>query len=245
MRLIRSLPSVLRSSGPAGCVVAALAVAPLAAVAADAPRDNLINLSSSATLEVPRDQITVVLSATREGGEAAAVQAALKQVLDQALAEARRAAAPGALEVQTGGFSLGPRYNRDGRINGWQGSAELIVEGTDMPRVAQLAGRLSQLSIASVSYGLSRELRERHEAEVTRRAIERFRARATDIAKAFGFTGYTLGEVSVRAGEAAMPMPRVAMTMAKVADAEAAPLPVEAGKGSVTVTVTGSVLLTR
>ncbi|MFZ5520724.1 MAG: SIMPL domain-containing protein [Pseudomonadota bacterium] len=214
--------------------------------AAEAPRDNLVNLSSSATLEVPRDQMTVVLSVTREGAEAAAVQAALKQVLDQALAEARRSAAPGALEVQTGGFSMGPRYNREGRINGWQGSAELILEGTDTARVAQLAGRLSQMNVSSVSYGLSRGLRERHEADVTREAIQRFRVRAADVAKAFGFSGYTLGEVSVRSGDAgAPPVPRMAVAMAKMADAEAAPLPVEAGKGSITVTVSGNVLLTR
>lgn len=228
---------------------AALALFALAAVAAHAdepPRDNLVNLSSSATLEVPRDQMTVVLSVTREGAEAAAVQAALKQVLDQALAEARRQAAPGALEVQTGNFSMGPRYNRDGRINGWQGSAELVLEGTDTARVAQLAGRLSQMNVSSVGYGLSRSLREKHEADVTRDAIQRFRARAGDIAKAFGFSGYTLGEVSVRSGEAGpVPMPRMAMTMAKAADAESAPLPVEAGKGSITVTVSGNVLLTR
>ena len=209
------------------------------------PRERL-TLSASASADVTRDVLGVTFSTSREGADAGTVQTALKQALDAALAEARKVAKPGQVDVQTGSFSLYPRNDpKTGKLNGWQGSAELIVEGTDMPRVAQLAGRLSQLSIASVSYGLSRELRERHEAEVTRRAIERFRARATDIAKAFGFTGYTLGEVSVRAGEAAMPMPRVAMTMAKVADAEAAPLPVEAGKGSVTVTVTGSVLLTR
>ena len=148
--------------------------------------------------------------------------------------------------MQTGNFSMGPRYNREGRINGWQGSAELILEGTDTARVAQLAGRLSQMNVSNVSYGLSRTLRERHEAEVTREAIQRFRARAGDVAKAFGFGGYTLGEVSVRSGEAGpVPMPRMAMAMAKAADAESAPLPVEAGKGSITVSVTGNVLLTR
>ncbi|MBI5334835.1 MAG: SIMPL domain-containing protein [Burkholderiales bacterium] len=231
---------------PAACLAVLACLATPALHAADAPRDNLVNLSSSATLEVPRDQMTVVLSVTREGAEAASVQAALKQVLDQALAEARRSASPGALEVQTGGFSMGPRYNRDGRINGWQGSAELILEGTDTARVAQLAGRLSQMNVASVNYGLSRPLREKHEADVTREAIQRFRARAADVAKAFGFSGYTLGEVSVRSGESGpSPLPRMAMTMAKAADAESAPLPVEAGKGSITVTVSGNVLLTR
>lgn len=228
------------------CLAVVAAAAAPALHAAEAPRDNLVNLSSSATLEVPRDQMTVVLNVTREGAEAAAVQATLKQVLDQALAEARRSAPPGALEVQTGGFSMGPRYNREGRINGWQGSAELILEGTDTARVAQLAGRLSQMNVSSVSYGLSRGLRERHEADVTREAIQRFRVRAADVAKAFGFSGYTLGEVSVRSGDAgAPPVPRMAVAMAKMADAEAAPLPVEAGKGSITVTVSGNVLLTR
>jgi predicted secreted protein len=96
---------------------AACAQSPLVSTAAP---QNVVNLSASATVEVPKDQLTVVFSTTREGSDAAVVQGQLKQALDAALAEARKAARPGQLDVQTGNFSLYPRYSPKGGTNGWR-----------------------------------------------------------------------------------------------------------------------------
>jgi predicted secreted protein len=124
------------------------------------PPSGVVALSSSATTEVAKDMMSVTLATTREGADANSVQSALKQALDAALAEARRVAKPGQVDVQTGNFSLHPRYSNKGVATGWQGTAELIVEGRDMPAIAQLTGRISTLTIARVTYGLSREVRE-------------------------------------------------------------------------------------
>jgi hypothetical protein len=124
---------------------AACAQTPLVTTAAPA---NVVNLSASATVEVPKDQLTIVFSTTREGTDAAVVQGQLKQALDAALAEARKAARPGQVDVQTGNFSLYPRYSPKGGTNGWTGTAELVVEGRDMPAISQLAGRIGTLTIA-------------------------------------------------------------------------------------------------
>lgn len=205
----------------------------------------VVQLSASGSLEVAQDLLTIGLSTTREGADAASVQGQLKQVLDAALTEARRSAQPGAMDVRTGNLGLQPRYGRDGKINGWQGSAELVLEGKDIVRVSTAAGRINTLSISSVGFSLSRDKRLSVESEVQAQAIERFRARATEIAQAFGFTGYTLREVSVGSSDQT-PMPRVALMsmQAKSAMAEAQ-VPVEAGKSTVVITVSGSVQLTR
>ena len=215
-----------------------------AAQAADVPRERL-SLSASATAEVTRDLLGISFSTTREGPEAAAVQNGLKQALDAALAGARKIAKPGQVEVQTGGFSLYPRHDpKTGKINGWQGSAELQVEGRDTAAIAQLAGRISTLSIARVGYSLSRESREKAEADITAQAISRYRAKAADYAKQFGYTGYVIGDVNIASDEGAgAPRPMMAMRMkAEMADAA---LPTEAGKATVTVNVNGSVQLTK
>lgn len=207
---------------------------------------NQLSLASSAVVELPRDLMTVTLSTTREGTDPAAVQSAVRQALESALVEARRVARPGQLEVQTGPFSLQPRYSPKGGVSGWIGSAELMVEGRDMTAISQLVGRIQTLTVARVGYGLSREARERVESEATALAVERFRARAGELARLFGFTGYALGEVNVSSADAAAPVPqfRVARAMAMGAPADES-LPVEAGKGSVTITVNGTVRLTR
>ena len=70
----------------------------------------MLGLSASASVEVAKDLLAVTFSTTQEGTDANAVQAQLKQALDAALAEAKKAARPGQVDVQTGNFSLYPRY---------------------------------------------------------------------------------------------------------------------------------------
>ena len=79
--------------------------------------------------------------------------------------------------------------------------------------------------------------------DVQAQAIERFRARAQEVAKGFGFSGYTLREVAVNANEPGfVPRPRMLAMEAKAASADAA-VPVEPGKSTVNVSVSGSVQL--
>lgn len=213
--------------------------------AADPPPQNVIGLSASASLEVTKDLLSVTLSATRDGTDAASVQSALKQALDAALAEAKKAAKPGQIDVQTGNFSLFPRYSPKGGITGWQGTAELGIEGRDIPGIAKLTGRITTMTIARVGSGLSKEQREKVESQVAAEAIASYRTKATDYAKQFGFSGYTVREVNVNGNEpmgySSAPMVRMS---AKSADASES-LPVELGKGTVTVTVNGTVQMTK
>jgi len=82
----------------------------LAARAEVAPPQGVLGLSASASVEVAKDVLTVAFATTKEGADANLVQAQLKEALDAALAEARKVAKPGQLDVQTGNFSIYPRY---------------------------------------------------------------------------------------------------------------------------------------
>jgi predicted secreted protein len=226
-------------------VLSTLVIAVAAQAATEPPRDRL-SLSASASAEVTRDVLGITFSTTREGTDAAGVQNGLKQALDAALAEARKIAKPGQVDVQTGGFSLVPRHDpKTGRINGWQGTAELQVEGRDTAAIAQLAGRIATLTVARVGYSLSREAREKAEADIAAQAIARYRAKAADYARQFGYGGYAVAEVNVSSDEPG-PRPMLAKALrvgaAEMADAA---LPTEAGKATVTVNVNGTVQLTR
>jgi predicted secreted protein len=227
-------------------VLGALSLSAAVQAAGEPPVRERLSLTASASADVTRDLLGVGFSTTRDGPDAAGVQAALKQALDAALAEARKVAKPGQVDVQTGSFSLTPRYEpKTGKITGWQGSAELLVEGRDTAAIAQLAGRISTLSIARVGYSLSREAREKAEGEISSQAIARYRAKAADYAKQFGYAGYVVGEVNVSSDEA-MPRPMAAMALRKaVSSAVDEALPTEAGKATVTVNVSGTVLLTK
>ena len=202
---------------------------------------NVATLSASGSVEVQQDMLSIALNTSRDGSDAGVVQTQLKQALDTALALAKQSAAPGQREVRTGNFSMYPRYGKDGKINGWQGSTELVLEGKDFARITATAGKIQTLTMGNVSFTLSREQRAKVEAEAQTLAIERFKAKAGEVARAFGFTGYSLREVSVNANEQGFtPRPRM-MAMSARAEASDSPIPVEAGKSTVQVNVTGSV----
>ncbi len=207
---------------------------------------NVLTLSAQASTDVPQDLISIQLGINREAADAATVQAQLKQAIDAALAEARKAAVPRQLEVRSGPFSLFPKYTNPARgeaprISGWQGQASIVLEGRDIARVSELAGRLSGLQVQSLAFGLSREAREAAEKEVTQQAIGRFRAQADEYTRLFGLSAYVIREVAVQRGGEFSPRPMMMARGVAMAAEAAAPVPAEPGKASVSVTVNGSV----
>ena len=236
----------------AGTLLAGVACAaqaqPASAAAASPPR-NVVQLSATGSVDVQQDLLVLTLSTTRDGKDASAVQAQLREALDKAVFEARRAsstAEPGQMEVRTGNFSLHPRYSQTAngqgsQISGWQGSAELVLEGRDFARITQTAARVGSMAIQQVAFDLSREQRARVERDAQAQAINNFKRQAADLTSAFGFASYTLREVSVDSNShSPNPRPRM-MAMQARAEVEDAPIAVEAGKSTVTVNVSGSV----
>lgn len=233
-----------------GCSALWALAAPAAAqqVLVPAPA-NVVTLSAEASAEVTQDMLSITLAVVREGADAANVQSQLRQVLDAALTEARKSVRPGQLDVRTGSFGLWPRQsaprpNVPPSIQGWSGRAELVLEGRDIAAISALAGKLPGMTVAQLGFGLSREARDKVEAEVSAQAIARFRARAERHAQAFGFASYSLREVNVGTAEASgSPVPMMARARLAAAPMADESQPVEAGRATVSVQVNGSIQL--
>jgi len=237
----------LRSARLIAALFAVAVATPLVAqtVSAHPPvPQNVVQLSATGSVEVAQDYLSLTLSTTREATEPAAVQTELKSAIDAALAQARKAAVAGQMDVRSGAFSLYPRYSKEGRITNWVGTAEVVLHGRDFARITSAAGRVSGLVVQNVEFSLSRDERARVETQAQAMAIDRFKAKAVEIARSFGFADYSLREVSVQGDDVAgPPRPRAMAMQAKSMSAEMAPVPVEAGKTTVQVTVSGSVQL--
>lgn len=203
------------------------------------PLQNVAQISASGSVEVQQDLLSITMSTSRDGSDAATVQNQLKAALDAALVEAKKAAQPGLMDVRTGNFSLYPRYNKDGKISGWQGRTELVLEGKDFPRITSTAGKIQTLTLGNVGFALSREQRAQVEGQAQAQAIESFKAKAAEVSRSFGFSSYTLREVAINANDQGPMRPRMMAMEAKAADSS--PIPVEAGKSTVMVNVSGSV----
>jgi predicted secreted protein len=204
---------------------------------------NLVQLSASGSIEVAQDYLSLSMSTTREAAEAASVQTQLKTALDTALQEVKKTSQPGQMEVRTGNFNLYPKYGKDGKITAWQGSAELVLEGRDFSRISAAAGKVGTLTVSNVTFSLSREQRNKVEGEAQAQAVDRYKAKASDIAKSFGFTGYSLREINVSSSDQLYAQRPKAFALEARSAAADAPVPVEAGKSTVMVTVGGSVQL--
>ena len=227
---------------PLLAAVAALALAAASPARAQTPPpQGVLSLTATASVEVTKDLLSITFSTTKEGADANAVQAQLKQALDAALAEAKKAARPGQVDVQTGTFSLYPRYAAKGGINGWQGTAEVIVDGRDMPAIGQLSGRITTMTVARVVYRLSREANQKVEGEVAAEAIARYRAKAAEYAKQFGYAGYTIREVNVTTTEPQQGPTPMYRTQASAMSTQGDALSVEPGKALVNANVSGTV----
>ncbi len=210
--------------------------------AAQAASHQVLHLSASAHTEVPQDWLVMTLAVQKEGLQAAAVQKQINAMLSAALAVATPLAKPGAVEVSTGEMNVSPRYGREGKANGWTGSAQLVLQGRDAVQIATLATRLQDLTVAQIDWQLSPEQKIAAESRIQAEAVSRFQSKAQSLTQQFGFSAYTLREVRVsgqQSGEGSV-MPRMAMAQM---DAAPAPMPTQAGKSRVAVNISGSIVL--
>ena len=144
--------------------------------------------------------------------------------------------------MQTGNFSLFPRYAAEGRpITAGRARPNCVVEGRDMAAIGAARGPHPDDDVARVGYRLSREAREKVEADVGGRGDRAFRAKAAAYAKAVRLRRLTVREVKVMHQRAAERADADVAALARESAHGRRALPVEAGKATVTATVSGSV----
>ncbi|CAG9179139.1 SIMPL domain-containing protein [Cupriavidus pampae] len=224
-----------------------LGTAALASTGASAqtvpPPSGVLSLNAQAVTEVPTDIVQVTVAAEQEGAEPGAISSALSSKTAAVLAQAKRVSG---VEAQSGGFTIQPTTDRNGRITTWRGRSEVVLKSRDFAAVSKLAGDLAnQMQVQNIAFSLSREARLAAESKLAEEAVTSFRDKAQHTAKLFGYGSYTIREVSVNESGGVMPpMPR--MYAAKTMSADAAvPVPVEGGKAQVTVSVNGSVQMLK
>ena len=209
------------------------------------PPQNVVSFQSSASTEVAQDQMRLTLSTTLEGSAAQEVQGRLKKAVEAALAEAKPQAQAEKMEVSTGSFRINPRYGKDSKITGWQGYAEVMLEGTDFARITGTAAAIKSLNMSGISFGLSPKTQREAEAKAQGEAIASFRNRAQQLSTAFGFGGYSIREVNINGNEYGgmqpVSAPRMKVMMsASMMEADSG-VAAEPGKTRVQVSVNGSI----
>jgi len=110
-----------------------------------------------------------------------------------------------------------------------------------MAAIGQLSGRITTMTVARVAYRLSREASQKVEADVAAEAIARYRAKAGEYAKQFGYGGYSIREVNVTTTEPQQGPSPMVRAQASAMSAQGDALSVEPGKAQVNANVSGTV----
>lgn len=229
--------------------IMAVAATAASAQAEKAPPKNVVNITTDAEVELPQDWLMVTLSSTEQGADATAVKQKLTDSTNSALATIRKGLVGSDKKVarySTKRFSITPSYDRTGKINGWTGRSEVLLEGSDIPLIAETAGLVKTMNVASTNYTVSKESVAAAEANLRSLVIEKFKAYSMGVASDFGFKSYSIKEVTIgSSGQFSIPAaPRLAMAMAK-AELAQAPIPVEAGSSTMRATASGSIVLEK
>ena len=199
-------------------------------------KKNVLTFSTSVSKDVQQDVIAITFQETIEGLNSNNVQAALIQPLQEALSLAKAIADGDLVSVSTGEFSVSPKYNNLGSIIGFLGKAEMIVSGTNVEAISNLAIAITSMTVESVAHSTSRNLRESTEAEICTAAIESFKSKADHYTTTFGLTVYTVCEATISVNVNYPPGPYMTSAYSSIAS-----LPIEGGTDTITVTVNGSV----
>ena len=206
-----------------------------------------LTLDATVATDVIPDLAVITLAAEAQGPDAAPITREVQQAINAALAQAKATAG---VTAQTGAFATNQRFSNKGVRDGWTVRAELILKAKDFAVLGTLAGKLAQqkLMIVGSGFELSRELREREEAGLIVRGIAAFRSKAQTASRAFGFGNFTLREVNLGSigGDTRPIAPKVfAMRGLAATAADAEPMTIEGGKVTLTLSVNGTVEMSK
>lgn len=196
-----------------------------------------ITIVATATRELQNDVLSIYFVANESGTNANTVQEALRKKLADALAVVRPLLKEGEVETETEGFNVQPRYGKKSDIVGYYGTTALTVKGTNTAVISELASKITTMVVNWTGNSLSRARRRSVEKELVAEAIESFREKASDAAKAFGFPNWLPGAIGV-----SVDRPNIAMR-ASEAVSGGTPMQVESGKTEINASVQGSIIL--
>ena len=208
------------------------------------PFYNVATLEASATADVTADTLTATLFTEEQGPDPGQLAAKVNARIEEALAKAK---AEPKVEARSGNYQTNAIYDRGNQITGWRIRADITLESRDFKAISALVGTLQPLvKLSSLTFSLSRGAREAAEGRLTSEALTRFQDKARAIARTLGFQTHVLGQIAVRAEGPIQVQPMFRTAAVGMTDSlppPPGPVPVEAGKSSVTVVVSGSVIL--
>jgi len=218
---------------------ATLAGAPQVSAHDSPPVYDRINFRVSAEQEVENDTLVASMYHERSGQQPGAMADDINRTIAWAVDLAKKVSA---VKVQTLNYHQEPLYKNQ-TIVSWKMRQSIRLESTDAAALSKLIGELQKrLSIASLHYTVSKNVRREVEEQLIAQALNRFKQRGKLIADELGRADYRIVNVDVMTSDAS-PAPMRMRAVSTMAESSIAPPTLEAGVQMVTVQVSGSIEL--
>jgi predicted secreted protein len=219
---------------------AALAGTASAAAHDAAPTYDRVNFRVSASRDVDNDTLVAVMYRERSGQQPASMADDVNRTIAWAVDLAGKTSG---IKVQTLQYRQEPIY-RNQSISSWKVRQSIRLESKDVTALSELIGELqSRLSVASLRYTISAEVRRKVEDELITQALDRFRRRGELITGELGRPDYRIVNIDITTSGGS-PAPLRMRTVSAMAESSGVTAPtLEPGVQSVTVSVSGTIEL--
>lgn len=206
---------------------------------AQAQNYNQINFDTSVSQQIANDELRAKLSKTSQSADAKSLANTINQTLNQALTIAKKYPE---VKVSTGQQDTYPRYNKNGTLTGFTGSATLHISSQDFAKASELIAELqSIMTMEDLNFSVSDKTKQSAETTLRQQAIKRFQDEATSISQSFGAKSYKIVNISLNSDTYQRQYeyaPLAASSMSKVATQEFA-----GGDSQLTYRVSGTIEL--
>ena len=231
---------MLRKSSLAPVFFAAVFTTTSAVAHDAAPTYDRVNFRVSAMQEVDNDTLVAIMYYERNGQQPTSMADDVNRTVAWAVDLAGKTSG---IKVQTLQYRQEPIYHKQS-ISSWRVRQSIRLESTDVTALSSLIGELqNRLSISSLRYTISSEVRREVEDELITQALDRFKRRGKLIAGELGRPDYRIVNIDV-ATAGGSPVPVRMRSVSAMAESSKVTAPtLEPGVQTVTVQVSGTIEL--
>ncbi|AMN49512.1 SIMPL domain-containing protein [Psychrobacter sp. P2G3] len=194
--------------------------------------------------EVQNDEVRASMYKKAQATNAKALATTLNTSINNAMKIAKRYPS---VTVSTGQQRTYPRYDKNDKIIGWTGQANIDLKSTDFAATSQLIADLQEtLVMDNLNFGVSDDKKDALEQKLMTDASRSFQKQAKNLTRAWDAHGYRVVNVSLNTGSNyPRPMYSSMNMKAEAADASVPSQSFESGNSTISVTANGTIELTK
>ncbi|MER2164288.1 MAG: SIMPL domain-containing protein, partial [Psychrobacter alimentarius] len=192
--------------------------------------------------EVQNDEVRASLYKKAQATDSKTLASTLNTTINNAMRIAKRYPS---VTVSTGQQSTYPRYDKNDKIIGWTGQANIDLKSTDFAATSQLIADLQEtLVMDNLTFGVSDTKKDALEQKLMTDASRAFQQQAKNLTRAWDARGYRVVNVNLNTGSN-YPRPMYSAMAMKAESADAVPRQnFESGNSTISVTANGTIELT-